>query len=215
MTERFDDASPAERTVLETLAHPAYRDAHVELRRLGLWSHNGLAELVAGRGQRFRRVLGLAEEPHHALGAYRAAIAGTLSIDRAVALITEGAASEDVAGLLFEPAERAFTVAVADTPERRRRERDLAMRLIEWLREQSDDSAALLDRYVACPFVWARLVLLAVLDAAARGQLILGARHERILRIGMLETPERDELQALFFAIPGGAELYLRHRPRP
>jgi hypothetical protein len=215
ITERFDDASPAERTVLETLAHPAYRDAHVELRRLGLWSHNGLAELVAGRGPRFRRVLGRAGEPHHALGTYRAAIAGTLSIDRAVALITEGAANEDVAGLLFEPAERAFTVAVADTPERRRRERDLAMRLIDWLREQSDDYAALLDRYVASPFVLAPLLLLALLDAAARGRLILGARHERVVRVGMLETPERDELQPLFAAIPGGAELYLRHRPRP
>ncbi len=83
ITERFDDASPAERTVLETLAHPAYRDAHVALRRLGLWSHNGLVELVAGRGPRFRRVPGLAEEPGHALGVYRAAIVGTLAIDRA------------------------------------------------------------------------------------------------------------------------------------
>ncbi len=83
ITERFDDASPAERTVLKTLAHPAYRDAHVALRRLGLWSHNGLVELVAGPGPRFRRVPGLAEEPRHALGVYRAAIVGTLAIDRA------------------------------------------------------------------------------------------------------------------------------------
>jgi hypothetical protein len=35
------------------------------------------------------------------------------------------------------------------------------------------------------------------------------------LRVGMLETPEREELQPLFSAIPGGAELYLRHRPTP
>ncbi len=154
------------RTELETLAHPAHRDAHVELRRLGLWSHNGLLELVAERGPRFRRVLGLAEEPRHALGAYRAAIAGTLSIERAVALITEGAAHEDVAGLSFEPAERAYTVAVSDTPERRRRERDLAMRRIDWLRGHCDNCAALLDRYVASPFVLAPILLIAVLDAS-------------------------------------------------
>jgi hypothetical protein len=213
ITERIDRVSASERAVLEALARPAYRDAHVELRRIGLWSHAGLVELMEGRGPRFRRVPAREDEPRHALGAYRAAIAGSLSVDRAVELITRAAAADDVAGLLFQPAERAFTVAVADTPERRRRERALAMRLIDWLREQGGDYTALLHRFVASPFVLAPILLLALLDAASRGLLVLGAEHERVLRMGLLETPERGDLEPLFAAVPGGTELYLRHQP--
>ena len=213
ITERVVPAEPAERVVLEALAQPAFRDAHAALRRIGLWSHAGLVEWMAERGPRFRHVSSLSGEPHHALGVYRAAIAGRVPIDRAVELIIQGASTDDVAGLLFQSAERAFTVATANTPERRRRERDLAMRLISWLRERCDDYAALLERYAVSPFCLAPILLLAVLDAAARGMLVMGAAHERLVHVGVLENPERGDLEPLFAAVPRGAELFARHQP--
>jgi hypothetical protein len=213
--DRVGPVDSIERAALESLAQPAYRDAHGALRRIGLWSHAGLAEWVAARGPRFRPVPSRPGEPAHALGVYRAAIAERLAIDDAFARITEGATVEDVAGLLFQPTERAFTVAVANTPVRRRRERELAVRLLGWLRERSDDYAALLDRYVESPFALAPLLLLAVLDAAARTGLTLGEKHARVVRIGLLETPEYTELEPLFAAVPDGAALFARHRPAP
>jgi hypothetical protein len=211
--ERVGPVDSMERAVLESLAQPTYRDAHGALRRVGFWSHAGLVEWLAARGPRFRRVPSQPGEPAHALGVFRAAIGERLALDDAFARITEGASIDDVAGLLFQPAERAFTVAVANTPLRRRRERELATRLLGWLRERSDDYAALLDRHVASPFALAPLLLLAVLDAAARGLLTLGETHARLVRVGLLETPEHLELEPLFAAVPGGSALFAHHRP--